>query len=101
MEAQRHASSVALLLLLLSFLDHSFSFSPTYLFSSIPPSSCFPSSITPLPPSRLTGTPDSVYCNRDLNMNAITAIGFDMDYTLAQYKTEFDELAFVGTLDKL
>ena len=31
----------------------------------------------------------------------IKAIGFDMDYTLAQYYTVFDELAFDGAKQKL
>lgn len=31
----------------------------------------------------------------------IKAIGFDMDYTLAQYYTVFDELAFDGAKKKL
>ena len=29
-----------------------------------------------------------IYCNRSLNMTSIRAVGFDMDYTLAQYKPE-------------
>lgn len=31
----------------------------------------------------------------------IRAVGFDMDYTLAQYYTVFDQLAFDGAKDKL
>ena len=31
----------------------------------------------------------------------IKAVGFDMDYTLAQYFTAFDQLAFDGAKDKL
>jgi hypothetical protein len=27
-----------------------------------------------------------IFCNRSLNMKSIKAVGFDMDYTLAQYK---------------
>lgn len=35
-------------------------------------------------------------------MKSIDAIGFDMDYTLAQYKPEtFESLAYVGTIQKL
>ena len=26
-----------------------------------------------------------IFCNRELNMQQIEAVGFDMDYTLAQY----------------
>jgi hypothetical protein len=43
-----------------------------------------------------------VFCNRSLNMRNITAVGFDMDYTLAQYKPEtFEALAYHGTIEKL
>ncbi|XP_024394455.1 uncharacterized protein [Physcomitrium patens] len=43
-----------------------------------------------------------IFCNRSLNMKSIDAIGFDMDYTLAQYKPEtFESLAYVGTIQKL
>ncbi|GMH99216.1 hypothetical protein TrLO_g16022 [Triparma laevis f. longispina] len=43
-----------------------------------------------------------VFCNRELNMNSLAAIGFDMDYTLAQYHVpEFDNLAFDGAKQKL
>lgn len=34
------------------------------------------------PPSR------RIFCNRTLNLRSLGAIGFDMDYTLIQYKTE-------------
>lgn len=35
-------------------------------------------------------------------MKSIEAIGFDMDYTLAQYKADtFESLAYVGTIQKL
>jgi hypothetical protein len=43
-----------------------------------------------------------IFCNRSLNMRNITAVGFDMDYTLAQYKPEtFEALAYHGTIEKL
>ncbi|GAB2222553.1 hypothetical protein Droror1_Dr00016671 [Drosera rotundifolia] len=43
-----------------------------------------------------------VFCNRSLNMKNIVAVGFDMDYTLAQYKPEtFESLAYKGTIKKL
>lgn len=45
---------------------------------------------------------NGVFCNRELSMNGIRAIGFDMDYTLAQYKQPaFDQLAFDGAKSKL
>ncbi|XP_022962347.1 5'-nucleotidase domain-containing protein 4 isoform X2 [Cucurbita moschata] len=43
-----------------------------------------------------------IFCNRSLNMKNIVAVGFDMDYTLAQYKAEtFESLAYAGTIRKL
>ncbi|KAK4746260.1 hypothetical protein SAY87_012572 [Trapa incisa] len=43
-----------------------------------------------------------IFCNRSLNMRNIVAVGFDMDYTLAQYKPEtFESLAYEGTVRKL
>lgn len=43
-----------------------------------------------------------IFCNRSLNMKNIVAVGFDMDYTLAQYKPEtFETLAYNGTIRKL
>ncbi|KAM1223634.1 hypothetical protein ACFX10_042476 [Malus domestica] len=43
-----------------------------------------------------------IFCNRSLNMKNIVAVGFDMDYTLAQYKPEtFESLAYDGTIRKL
>lgn len=43
-----------------------------------------------------------IFCNRSLNMKGIVAVGFDMDYTLAQYKPEtFETLAYNGTIKKL
>ncbi|XP_065881281.1 uncharacterized protein [Euphorbia lathyris] len=43
-----------------------------------------------------------IFCNRSLNMKSILAVGFDMDYTLAQYKPEtFESLAYDGTVRKL
>ena len=42
-----------------------------------------------------------IFCNRALNMGQIQAVGFDLDYTLAEYKTEFDLLAYDGAVRKL
>ncbi|CAM6103487.1 unnamed protein product [Calypogeia fissa] len=43
-----------------------------------------------------------IFCNRSLNMKSIGAVGFDMDYTLAQYIPEtFETLAYEGTIRKL
>lgn len=45
---------------------------------------------------------DDVFCNRELKLSNIHAVGFDMDYTLAQYKQPaFDKLAFDGAKKKL
>ena len=62
-------------------------------------------SSTPAVP--LAGPPEAVplgreiFCNRALNMDKIQAVGFDLDYTLAEYKTEFDLLAYHGAVRKL
>ena len=42
-----------------------------------------------------------VFCSRELNMANIEAVGFDMDYTLAQYNTAFELLAFDGATVRL
>lgn len=47
-------------------------------------------------------TCDGVFCNRELKLGNVRAIGFDMDYTIAQYKQPaFDKLAFDGAKEKL
>jgi len=50
------------------------------------------------PENKLAGR---IFCNRALNMDQIQAIGFDLDYTLAEYKPAFDLLAYNGALQKL
>lgn len=48
------------------------------------------------------GIGKKIFCNRSLNMKNIVAVGFDMDYTLAQYMPEtFEALAYEGTVRKL
>ncbi|XP_023728219.1 uncharacterized protein LOC111875922 [Lactuca sativa] len=43
-----------------------------------------------------------IFCNSAVNMKNIVAVGFDMDYTLAQYKADtFESLAYDGTVEKL
>jgi HAD superfamily 5'-nucleotidase-like hydrolase len=43
-----------------------------------------------------------IFCNRNLRMNTIAWVGFDMDYTLAIYKQqEMDELSIRSTIAKL
>ena len=43
-----------------------------------------------------------IYVNRNLDMDAIQAIGFDMDYTLVQYhQRHLDELTVAKTVEKL
>lgn len=52
----------------------------------------------------LNGVPRSgrIFVNRNLRLNSIAAIGFDLDYTLAHYRIkEVDELAFRITQEKL
>ncbi|CAI9282975.1 unnamed protein product [Lactuca saligna] len=42
------------------------------------------------------------FCNKAVNMKNIVAVGFDMDYTLAQYNPKtFESLAYNGTVKKL
>jgi 5'-nucleotidase len=54
-----------------------------------------------LPPKRAV-SPYDVFCNRELKLSGIKAIGFDMDYTLAQYnEITFAELSFHGAKEKL
>lgn len=48
-----------------------------------------------------TAKASDLFCNRELNINHIEAIGFDMDFTLAQYTEEFDLLAYNGAKQKL
>lgn len=60
-----------------------------------------PQSIAALPTRRSVSCND-VFCNRELNLGNVRAIGFDMDYTIAQYKQPaFDRLAFDGAKEKL
>ena len=57
--------------------------------------------VTDLPDERTVSTFD-VFCNRELKMENLAAIGFDMDYTLARYQQPaFDKLAFDGAKEKL
>lgn len=43
-----------------------------------------------------------VYCNRNLRLDQIKAVGFDMDYTLAIYRqAEMDRQSIEATVDKL
>jgi 5'-nucleotidase len=47
-------------------------------------------------------SPYDIFCNRELKLAGIRAVGFDMDYTLAQYQQPaFDQLAFDGAKEKL
>eukprot|EP00586_Coscinodiscus_wailesii_P012197 CAMPEP_0172500614 /NCGR_PEP_ID=MMETSP1066-20121228/140821_1 /TAXON_ID=671091 /ORGANISM="Coscinodiscus wailesii, Strain CCMP2513" /LENGTH=647 /DNA_ID=CAMNT_0013274943 /DNA_START=133 /DNA_END=2076 /DNA_ORIENTATION=- len=56
---------------------------------------------TKLPHMR-TLTSNDIFCNRELKLSGVRAIGFDMDYTLAQYQQPaFDKLAFDGAKEKL
>lgn len=53
-------------------------------------------------PEKRTLSANDVFCNRELKFSGISAIGFDMDYTLAQYQQPaFDQLAFDGAKEKL
>ena len=53
-------------------------------------------------PQKRVVSPYDIFCNRELKLDGIKAIGFDMDYTLAQYQQpNFDQLAFDGAKKKL
>ena len=57
--------------------------------------------VSNLPSSRPISSND-VFCNRELKLDTLKAVGFDMDYTLAQYQQPaFDKLAFDGAKVKL
>jgi hypothetical protein len=59
------------------------------------------SHVQKLPDARYI-SPSDIFCNRELKLSGIRAIGFDMDYTLAQYQQPaFDKLAFDGAMAKL
>jgi len=50
----------------------------------------------------LPGYRGEIFCNRNLNLGKIAAIGFDMDYTIATYKAEtFELLAYEGARRRL
>lgn len=52
--------------------------------------------------SELPPKPNRIFVNRNLRLDCIKAIGFDMDYTLARYhRQHFEELAHRLTLQKL
>src|SRR5688572_24056881 len=52
----------------------------------------------PRPPAPARG----IYCNRTLNLRAIRAIGYDMDYTLVHYRVEvWERRAYEYLRDKL
>ncbi|GFR52818.1 hypothetical protein Agub_g15441, partial [Astrephomene gubernaculifera] len=56
----------------------------------------------PLPPQPRLPLQRRIFCNRALNMKQIKAIGYDMDYTLAQYRPDtFEGLAHKETVNKL
>lgn len=46
--------------------------------------------------------PRGIFCNRTLNLNAIRAIGYDMDYTLIHYRMEeWEQRAYAFIKDRL
>jgi len=90
------------LLAMVSFISSTAALStPPPLTTIANKATTFPDGVQLVPPARATALPSSIYCNRDLNMEAISAVGFDMDYTLAQYKISFDGLAYDGAKSKL
>ncbi|MFO7652191.1 MAG: HAD-IG family 5'-nucleotidase [Candidatus Krumholzibacteriia bacterium] len=65
--------------------------------ASSPPEQLVPAAFAgDLPPSR------RIFVNRNLRMNSIEAIGFDMDHTLAVYETDnFNRLCFEMAVERL
>ena len=53
------------------------------------------------PKLTLTSLQRQIFCNVELNGANLEAVGFDMDFTLAQYNEAFDLLAFDGAKRKL
>lgn len=65
-----------------------------------PPNSRAP--ILPYAIDRLQPLERRIWCNRNLNLASIRAIGFDMDHTLALYRAErFEGLVFKAALERL
>jgi 5'-nucleotidase len=59
-------------------------------------------SVAPVPIEGQPPRPRRIYCNRNLRLDHIQMIGFDMDYTLAIYKqVELDRLSIEATAKKL
>ena len=55
-----------------------------------------------LPAQALPPRSRRIYCNRDLRLDQIAAVGFDMDYTLAIYRQdEIDRLSIAAAAKKL
>ncbi|MFN0063082.1 MAG: HAD-IG family 5'-nucleotidase [Myxococcaceae bacterium] len=53
-------------------------------------------------PPRTGGSGRAIFCNRTLNLRAIRAIGYDMDYTLVHYRVEvWERRAYDLLRDKL
>lgn len=69
------------------------------------PSGTTSNSSSPLlltPPSGFRGPQRQIFANRDLRLDKIKALGFDMDFTLALYKNQgFQELTHTETLKRL
>jgi len=48
-----------------------------------------------LPEKKCTHSPRGIFCNRTLNLGAVRAIGYDMDYTLIHYRMQsWEECAY-------
>jgi len=52
--------------------------------------------------TNIEGYQGEIFCNRNMNMEKISAVGFDMDYTLALYRPDtFENLVFKEALKRL
>lgn len=83
----------------ISFVDTEESNSPYSSLQSIGIS--LPASMKPTIIPQHAVSNYNLFCNRELNLDQIEAIGFDMDWTLAQYNEDFDLLAYNGAKEKL
>uniref|UniRef100_A0A7S3Z779 5'-nucleotidase n=1 Tax=Lotharella globosa TaxID=91324 RepID=A0A7S3Z779_9EUKA len=52
--------------------------------------------------TNIEGYQGEIFCNRNMNMKGISAVGFDMDYTLALYRPDtFEKLVYKEALKRL
>ena len=51
---------------------------------------------------RTTAQPRGIFCNRTLNLRSVRAIGYDMDYTLVEYRVDaFERMVYAQARERL